>query len=625
MIVYSADITKFSEDVMNNRIGYEIHKVFQEKLGHRTSESEFQSWRNSMMYMNNALTQADIAKDAGVAIEFQIPLSSKRVDFILSGRNPSSKDTCVIVELKQWSEIEATEKSSIVKTRVGRGVREMTHPSYQAWTYAAFIEDFNVEVQDSGIGLFPCCYLHNCVDSEGVKSDFYKSDIANAPVFVRNENQEFAQFLRQHIEYGDDSKIIQRINDSELKPRKYLIDHLVSLLNGNPEFNLIDEQKIVYETALHLADKAKSGRKQVLLVDGGPGTGKSVVAVNLLVELTRQELVAQYVTRNTAPREVFQSKLTGSFTKTSISNLFKGAGSYVEPRENPLDALIVDEAHRLSRKSGVFGHLGENQIKEIIRAANFSVFFIDEDQKVILNDIGTREEILEWASKFSADTTELVLESQSRCNGSDGYLSWINHALQLRETANPTLEGIDYDFKVFDNPNELRSEIVNLNNTENHARMVAGYCWDWKSKNDASLMDVAIPEYSFEMQWNLNSDGSLWILKPESIDQIGCIHTCQGLELDYVGVIVGPDFVVRNGEVITDAKERSKDDRSIKGFKKMLQENPEATRTQADEIIKNTYRTLMTRGQKGCYLYCVDQETNEYFKKFVNEISVNKI
>ena len=81
--------------------------------------------------------------------------------------------------------------------------------------------------------------------------------------------------------------------------------------------------------------------------------------------------------------------------------------------------------------------------------------------------------------------------------------------------------------------------------------MVAGYCWDWKSKTDLSTADVVIPDHGFAMQWNLARDEGLWITAKDSVEQIGCIHTCQGLELDYVGVIVGPDLVVRNGVVVT--------------------------------------------------------------------------
>lgn len=617
MIVYTASRREFTKDVLSNEIEKKILDAFYLRLGRRTSKSEIDSWKNSMQYMNNVLISGDIPDDAGVAIEYQVPLTSKRVDFILSGADGNRKDTAVIVELKQWSEVTETTKDAIVETFVGGAIRQVAHPSYQAWTYAALIRDFNVEVQEGNIELRPCAYLHNCTDHSVVKSPFYAEHTAQAPVFIRDDAKQLSDFLKKHVKYGDKSRILYKIDHGRLRPSKNLADHLAALLQGSREFEMIDDQKVVYETARELAACADNGAKQVLLVEGGPGTGKSVVAINLLVEFTRRQFVAHYVSRNAAPRVVYESMLAGTFTKTRIANLFKGSGAYVDTSPNTMDVLIVDEAHRLNEKSGFYQNQGENQIKEIIRAAKLSIFFLDQDQRVTFKDIGTREEIRRWAGEAGANLTELKLESQFRCNGSDGYLSWINNALQIEKTANPTLAGIDYDFLVFDSPNALRARIVDLNKERNKARMVAGYCWDWKGKKNSEIEDVVIPEHDFAMRWNLDTDGSLWIVAPDSVSEIGCIHTCQGLELDYVGVVIGEDLVIRDGQVVTDAGKRSSQDRSIRGYKSMLKDNPDVAQALADRIIKNTYRTLMTRGQKGCYLFCVDEETNEYFRRFI--------
>jgi DUF2075 family protein len=423
------------------------------------------------------------------------------------------------------------------------------------------------------------------------------------------------QFIRQHVKYGDSCDAMYRIRDGKISPSKSLADCLVSLLQGNKEFLMIDDQKVVYEMALDLAQKSTKDKKNVLIVDGGPGTGKSVVAVNLLVELTAKEQVVQYVTKNAAPRAVYESKLTGVLTKSRISNLFTGSGSFTETDANSFDTLIVDEAHRLNEKSGMFQNLGENQIKEIISSAKFSVFFIDEDQRVTFKDIGEKAEIRKWAEACGVNVQEAKLESQFRCNGSDGYLAWVDNVLDIRTTANPTLEGIDYEFCVCDSATALRDLVLERNRFNNGSRMVAGYCWDWVSKKDTRRLDIEIPAENFRAKWNLQTDGNLWILKPESITEIGCIHTCQGLELDYIGVIIGPDLVVRNGIVQTHANKRSKMDSSIKGFKKLFKEDAEGAEKRAAEIIKNTYRTLMTRARKGCFVYSVDPETNRYLSE----------
>lgn len=618
MIVYSATKQEFNYDVVANAIADKILGKFQEKLGRTTTPQEIESWKNSMQYMNNILGDKDIPGNAGVSIrEYKIPQTSNRIDFILTGRDQNKTDTAIIVELKQWSDARQTDKDAIVETYLGKGVREVNHPSYQAWTYAALLQDFNQTVREENIRLRPCAYLHNCEAYDVINHSFYKEHTQKAPSFLKNDTKRLQDFIKRYVKYGDANDIMYRIDHGKIKPSKSLADALVSLMQGNPEFIMIDDQKLVFETTLALAKQSGSGGKHVLIVEGGPGTGKSVVAVNLLVELTRREKVVQYVTKNAAPREVYRSKLTGSFKKSHIDNLFKGSGSYHNAEPDSVDVLVVDEAHRLNEKSGMFQNLGENQVKEIIAAAKHSVFFIDEDQRVTWKDIGEKREIRKWAEAAGATVRELELASQFRCNGSDGYLAWVDNALQIRQTANDTLEGIDYDFRVLDSPNELSDLIFEKNRISNKARLVAGYCWDWVSKKDYNQDDIVFKDHNFSMKWNLATDGSLWIMKPETVNEIGCIHTCQGLELDYVGVIIGPDLIVRDGEIVAIAEQRSKMDSSIKGYKTLLKTNPQEAKARAETIIKNTYRTLMTRGLKGCYLFCADPETNAYFKQMV--------
>ena len=231
--------------------------------------------------------------------------------------------------------------------------------------------------------------------------------------------------------------------------------------------------------------------------------------------------------------------------------------------------------------------------------------------------MGTAAEIERWARRCGAEVHRLELESQFRCNGSDGYLAWIDNVLQIRPTANDDLGDIHFDFRVCETPNELMQLIEEKNAERNKARAVAGYCWDWitKKSDRGHEYDIVLEEHDFRRRWNLDKDGSLWIRMPDSVREIGCIHTCQGLEVDFIGVIIGPDLVVRDGKVVTRPEMRSKMDSSIKGYKKALKEDPDEARARADRIIKNTYRTLMSRGQKGCYVHCTDRETGEYLKQ----------
>lgn len=622
MIVYKATKKEFVTDVLKNQIADKISTSFVREIGHKTSKSEYDSWHYSMMFMNNIVNDDDIPEDANIAIEFKIPATSKRIDFIITGLNEYDKNVAVLVELKQWSTATITDMDGIVETFVGGSLGPHEHPSYQVWSYAALLQDFNSNVQDNNIELKPCAYLHNYEPDDVIKSDFYKEYLDLAPSFLKTESADLKDFIKRYVKFGDKNNIMYLIDNGKIRPSKQLSDSLASMLEGNKEFTLIDDQKIVYETALKLTEEATDEVRNVLIVEGGPGTGKSVVAINLLVELTNRGLVTQYVSKNSAPRKVFEAMLTGKMTKSRISNMFNSSGSYIHANSAEIGALIVDEAHRLNEKSGIYGNLGENQIKELIKAAKCTVFFIDEDQRVTLGDIGTKAEIQYWATQLKASITNLSLSSQFRCNGSDGYLAWLDNALEIRETANTNLDDIDYDFQVVDSP-QILHELIKSKNTNNKSRVVAGYCWKWLSKKDSTQMDIVIGDY--QAQWNLEKHGQAWIIQPDSVSEVGCIHTCQGLELDYVGVIIGPDIIVRNGKIITDATKRASSDKSVFGYKKMLAEHPEQAKAVGDLVVKNTYRTLMTRGMKGCYIFCTDPETQEYFKSTLNNIKTDEL
>jgi DUF2075 family protein len=611
MIVYKESKRTFIDEVTYGQIDDDIEAAFVREVGHYTSKAEKNSWRNSMQYMYKVVNDPAIPDDATIIIEYRLPLSAKRIDFMIAGVNEQGIDSAVIVELKQWESAEKTDMDGIVKAFVGKRVRELSHPSYQAWSYAQYLEDFNEAVREDNILLHPCAFLHNCDTATTLQDSFYDEYTQQAPVFLKNDVREIQDYIKQYIKHGDKNDVIQKIENGRISPSKQLADSLSSMLKGNREFTLLDEQKLVYETALRLSRESTKDRKRVFIVEGGPGTGKSVVAINLLVKLIKKERSARYVTKNGAPRAVYQMKLRGDKMKRDISSLFVSSDNFREAETSEFDMLIVDEAHRLREKGGLFGNLGENQVKELINAAKCTIFFIDEDQRVTLSDIGQKSEIHKWAQSMGAEVTEMELASQFRCNGSDGYLAWLDNILDIRETANVSIDDIEYDFQVIDSPERLK-ELIVAKNGNNKSRMVAGYCWKWPSAKDPSAYDIEIGD--FKARWNLKNDGQAWIIKPNSINEVGCIHTCQGLELDYVGVIIGPDLVVRNGKIITDATKRASSDTSVRGYRRMLKEDPENAQALGDMIIKNTYRTLMTRGMQGCYIYSTDQETQEWFQ-----------
>jgi uncharacterized protein len=622
VIIYQDDKIGFVRDCFKRDVEEVLLTAYTARTGRRVGRSEKESWRNSLMYMAKVLDDAAVPDDCGVALEYGIPQSSNRIDVLLTGYALDETPKVVIVELKQWSSAKSTRKDGVVVTRFGRRDQETSHPSYQVWSYATLLEDFNEAVHEGSLRLQPCAYLHNYEADGQIDSPFYSQYITDAPLFFKGEDgrAKLRAFIATHLRSGDQKRGIYVLENGRIRPSKGLVDALAGMLEGKREFVLIDDQKVMYESALAAADAATS-KKQVVIIKGGPGTGKSVVAVNLLVELTKRNKVCRYVSKNAAPREVYKDKLSGSMKTKRINALFSGSGVFIEADFNSFDALIVDEAHRLNAKSGLYQNRGNNQIKELIEASRCTIFFIDEDQRVTLKDIGRVEDIEYWAKKLKANIVykndaqepyELI--SQFRCGGSDGYMAWLDDVLDVRSTANTTLEEIPFDFAVMDGPNEVRDWVREQNKASNRARMVAGYCWKWRSKRNPNEFDVVMPEYEFQMRWNLGSDGSLWMVAPTSVEEIGCIHTSQGLEVDAIGVIIGPDLVVRDGKVVTRPEFRASSDRSIHGWRQLVAGDPKGAE-RVDRVIKNTYRTLMTRGMRACRVFCTDPETNEYFRE----------
>jgi DUF2075 family protein len=615
MIIYSgtrAEFLKHADGYIEERIA----SAYLSSTGRYAAHAEQRSWKESLGEMAKVLRAPGLPDDMGVGVEYQIPQSAKRIDMLLTGHDKDDAPHLVIVELKQWSSSKVSDKDGIViAQRGGPAEREGPHPSYQAWSYAALLEGFNEAIYDGDISLRPCAYLHNYRRDGVIDDERYREYLDKAPLFLRGEDEQerLRDFIRRHIHRGDKASLLYQIENGRIRPSRQLADAVAGMLADQPEFVLIDEQKVAYETALSLADQAEAGAKQVLLIEGGPGTGKSVVAVNLLAELTRRRKTARYVSKNAAPRTVYAEKLRGKRRRNEVQALFGGSGSFVDAKPDVFDVLVVDEAHRLNEKSGLYGNLGEHQVKEIIQAARCSIFFVDDAQMVTLSDVGHSSEIVRWSAQLGAVLTRLELPSQFRCAGSDGYLAWLDALLGIRETANDSFDPGAFEFEVVDTATELHDRITALNKPANRARVVAGYCWDWNSKKNPDAWDIVIPEQGYRRQWNLGSDGSLWIMAPESVEQVGCIHTCQGLEVDYIGVILGPDLVARDGQLVSVPSGRSKMDRSIRSWKAAAKQDP-GSLLRVDRIIRNTYRTLMTRGMKGCLVTSTDPETRDFLR-----------
>lgn len=621
MIVYSATKEEFNNDVMMNQISNKILKKLQEANIHGGALAEYHAWQNSLNFMNNVLNDKDFDAQIEVAIEYQIPRTSKRVDFIIAGADNHDKNNIIIVELKQWDKVEkvADEMLHSVKAFTGGANRIVSHPSYQAYSYAVFIRNSSEQVQDENIQIIPCAYLHNYEEKyvNQLNDEIYKTWYEEAPFFIKNQVVDLRNFIKKYItKKSNDGDLLYKIDNGRIRPSKALQDCLVSLMKGNKEFMLLDEQAVVYDMCIKTMKQClKDLKKRTIIIQGGPGTGKSVLAINLLKSYISKGLNASYVTKNSAPREAYLKLLSQSDLKKEINikQLFRSPFGLCKVPSNFYDCLIVDEAHRLVKQ--MYGDFkGQNQVMECINASLLTIFLIDENQKITTKDIGSIDEIQHWAKAFNSRVIlneETTLTSQFRCNGSDLYIQFLNNLLQIGEPVDIDVSDLHFDIKIFDDPNELRNELRKKNEKNNKARMVAGYCYDWNVKNHRGDYDIYL-ENGFKAKWNLEND-KIWAINPSSFEEVGCIHTAQGLEFDYVGVFIGKDlrYDEKNHEIIIDKTQISKDDKSsgIRSCGEGL----------AKQLIKNTYKTLLTRGQKGCYIYCEDKPLANYIKMMLKK------
>ena len=549
MIIFSCLKKEFDQFVEKRVISNQVYEAFKEKMGKKTKLNQIKSWANSLPMMYPLLK--DLPENVGIAIEFNIPLTSKRVDFIVSGYDKNHNP------------------------------------------------------------VIPFVYLHNYhfKENDDLLLRKFKKYYLKAPIYTHDDEEQLKNMITRFIVFGDDAKIIKAIDQSKTKPNKKLLDSIEEMIQDKKEYTLLDEQKIIAETIKkEVKNSFATNQKKVIIVKGGPGTGKSVLAIQLLGELLKIGLMGAYVSKNMAPRKVYKNSLVNN-NEISIHELFKSSGYFFFDYENKYDFLLVDEAHRLQEKSGIHNNIGENQIKEIIYASKTSVFFIDEKQMVTLKDIGTIANIKHFAYFYQANVEEFELNSQFRCNGSDFYLD-----LLYNKRGSISFQ---FDFRVMDSPNELR-ELIKQKNTNNNARLVAGFCWTRNAKNadNQNYMDIHIGD--FEASWNLKH-GEPFATRKSAIYEVGCVHNVQGLEFDYIGVIIGPDLKYEQGKVVTDYKKRANTEKSLYGLRVLMKQDKEYYEKLADTLIRNTYRVLLTRGIKGCYVYACDLALQKYLKKIISK------
>lgn len=613
MIVFKSIVGEFLEAVESSLLTTQIETRYKEVLHRSPAPNERQAWQNSMNFVLHRLKRSKVPHDCGVLIEYVIPTTLKRMDFVLSGYNGAKDKQVLIIELKQWSEAKLSDTPDLVRTKLGGGEVETPHPCYQAYSYLRFLQDLHEGFAKKHLHGRSCAYLHNylpAATNEPLLDARYQGLQEETPLFLQNDTEKLEQFLASHLHSGDGAEILDLVEAGPFRPSKRLIDEVASLYAGNSSFVMLDEQKVAYENILAAALK-KGSKKRTIIVKGGPGTGKSVISMNAFGHLLRSELNVRFVAPNAAFRNVTKNALIEKGkrgTKATLNNLFSGSASLYQCNENTFDALIVDEAHRLKGK-GAYQYFGESQVEDVLKASRVNVFFVDDDQRIRKDDIGTVENIRSAAAKFKSDVIEFELSSQFRCSGADGYIQWLNDVLGIKPTAN--FDGWDptaFQFQICSTPTEVLGLVRAKNHAGFRARMLAGYAWNWSSEGNTNgqIEDVQIPEHSFSMPWNGRAISETWAVHSDGEGQVGCVHTSQGLEFDYVGVLVGKDLQY---DPAHDGLWASWNDYKDTTGKKGLKGDPAAL----TRFVSNIYKILMSRGMKGCFVFFQDPRLEAYF------------
>ncbi|WMT55284.1 MULTISPECIES: DUF2075 domain-containing protein, partial [unclassified Acidiplasma] len=628
MRLYENSAQQLINDINCNKLSDKLENAFISYYGHRPSQAEINAWNNSFQFVKNEL-QVNNLFNIWVIIEYELPYSAKRIDAILLGKNNDNIKNIVILELKQWSSVELSPIDGNVKTYVGYALRCEPHPSIQVSGYYYYLKDFMDIFSKNCYGIYACAYCHNYSPkiNDPMFSDPFHDVISKFPLFTKNDFKNFGMYLKEKLNNGGGLDVYNDFIHSSIKPSKKLIDFTSNILRNQKIFSLIDDQILANNTIIDRAKKAsKLKNKSVIIVSGGPGTGKSVIALNAMAELLSMGLKVYHATGSKSFTSSLQKILSSDRVKSpqnqSAKNLFLYFNSFSNTKSNEIDVLIADEAHRLRKSSNNRFTKKERrsnipQIDELINVAKVSVFFIDENQVVRPEEIGSIKLIEETAKKYNADVYKFTLKTQFRCSGSDGYLNWVDSMLNINDTGNEFLTKNDkMKFIIMDSPEELRDEIRNLNKKNpNSARMVAGFCWPWSDPTEDGTLKEDIVIGNFRATWELKDFNhvkfnkkpetppwNLWPIDPKCAEQVGSIYTVQGFEFDYIGLIWGNDLVYDYNIHDWVGKPENSKDPVIKRDKNFTIH------------IKNIYRTLLTRARYGVYVYFVDKDTEKFVK-----------
>ncbi|MEU7983274.1 DUF2075 domain-containing protein [Streptosporangium canum] len=583
------------------------------------SPAERRSWDRSLPVLARDLVDAGLG-GVEMLVEYQLPLTSKRADVVLAGVDRhTGGDAYVVVELKQWSQAELFEGDPELVLVAGSPGGPRLHPVLQVQGYCEHIADFVGALDGESTAIRGVAYLHNAADLD-VDDLYVRVQDESTRLFTKTRRGAFLDYLREQFAPRPGADAADRLLTSAVRPSKQLLKLAAKEIKDREQFVLLAEQRLAYEIVLNAVKRArKADSKEVVIVTGGPGSGKSVIALSLLGELSRQGRAVLHATGSRSFTETMR-RVAGKGSP-KVKGLFKYFNSFTQAERNDLDVLICDEAHRVretsqTRYTPARLRSDRRQVDELIDAARVPVFLLDEHQVVRPGEMGTVAEIRDRAAARGFRVHEISLDGQFRCGGSRAYEEWVLRLLGLRGDAPALWLGDDhFTVSLAESPQEFDALLRSKLDKGYSARMTAGFCWPWSNprKDDTLVQDVRIGDWS--RPWNVKGDravgdapaSALWATQDGGFEQVGCVYTAQGFEYDWNGVVLGPDLVHRNGRLVT-VRSASKDPALVRG----------TTDEQADRLIRNTYKVLLTRGMVGTLVFSTDPETQEFLARLLS-------
>jgi hypothetical protein len=447
------------------------------------------------------------------------------------------------------------------------------------------------------------------------------AESGHAWLFTGERRSEFIDFLRSRLASdAAGAPYADAFLSSRVTQSRQLLSVAAAEIRDREQFILLDQQQLVFRLVLHATEAARAGdSKTVVIVAGGPGSGKSVIALSLLGELARRGRTVVHATGSRSFTQTLR-KVAGKGSSRTQSP-FKYFNQFIAAEPNDLEVLILDEAHRIretsiGRYTPARFRSGRAQIDELMSAARVPVFLLDEHQVVRPGELGTVDEIEAHAMKLGLAVRKISLEDQFRCGGSEAYVEWA--AACWGSLPGPLPWAVDpaFSVQVADTPQEMEHLLQAQVDAGYGARMAAGFCWPWSDfHQDGSLApDVVIGDWS--RPWNLRGDRAvgdapptaLWATDPAGFGQVGCVYTAQGFEYDWNGVIVGPDLLWRDGRWAA-VRDANKDPN--------LRSRTAVIDHEFERLVRNVYKVLLTRGMIGTIIYSADPETREMLRSLV--------